>query len=63
MSIRLEAERESAEEYELLCELAKRDKDKADAICNRVFHSFRDVEYDVALFTENKKALLEALCK
>ncbi len=61
MSIRLEAERESAEEYELLCELAKTDKAKADAICESVFHSFRDVEYDVAKFTDAKRALLEAL--
>ena len=48
-------------EYTQLCELAKRDVDAANAICDRVFHSFRDVEYDVALFVENKKSLLEAL--
>lgn len=61
MSIRLEAERESAEEYELLTELAKTDKAKADEICGTVFQSFKDVEYDAAKFTETKKALLEAL--
>ncbi len=61
MSIRLEAERESAEEYELLKELAKTDRAKADAICETVFRSFKDVEYDVAKFTETKKRLLEAL--
>ncbi|MBQ4592890.1 MAG: DUF4091 domain-containing protein [Clostridia bacterium] len=61
MSIRLEAERESAEEYELLRELAKTDKAKADELCENVFQSFKDVEYDVAKFTANKKALLEAL--
>ena len=61
LSIRLEAERESAEEYELLRELAKTDKAKADELCENVFRSFRDVEYDVAKFTANKKALLEAL--
>ncbi|MBQ8187211.1 MAG: DUF4091 domain-containing protein [Clostridia bacterium] len=61
MSIRLEAERESAEEYELLCELAKCDKAKADEICGMVFRSFRDVEYDVAKFTEAKRMLLDAL--
>ena len=61
LSIRLEAQRESAEEYELLCELAKTDKAKADELCENVFRSFKDVEYDVAKFTSNKKALLEAL--
>ncbi|MBO5257175.1 MAG: DUF4091 domain-containing protein, partial [Clostridia bacterium] len=61
LSIRLEAERESAEEYELLRELAKTDKAKADELCGNVFRSFKDVEYDVAKFTANKKALLEAL--
>ena len=61
LSIRLETQRESAEEYELLCELAKTDKAKADELCENVFRSFRDVEYDVAKFTSNKKALLEAL--
>lgn len=60
MSIRLEAERESAEEYELLTELAKTDRAAADAICDRVFRSFKDVEYDVAVFTATKKLLLEA---
>ena len=61
MSIRLEAERESAEEYELLCELAKKDKVKADAICESVFRSFKDVEYDVNRFLSVKRELLEAL--
>ena len=61
MSIRLEAQRESAEEYELLRLLAEKDKAKADAICEKVFHSFRDVEYDVAKFTAAKRELLEAL--
>lgn len=61
MSIRLEAERESAEEYELLTELAKSNKALADEICGTVFRSFKDVEYDVGRFTETKKRLLEAL--
>ncbi|MGN1346316.1 MAG: DUF4091 domain-containing protein [Eubacteriales bacterium] len=61
MSIRLEAERESAEEYELLRELAKTDRALADDICSSVFRSFRDVEYDVARFTAAKRRLLEAL--
>ena len=60
-SKRLEAERESAEEYELLCELAKTDKAKADAICESVFRSFKDVDYDVNRFLSVKRELLEAL--
>ena len=61
MSIRLEAQREGAEEYELLQLLARTDKAAADAICDSMFHSFRDVEYDVLKFTQARKALLEAL--
>ncbi len=61
MSIRLEAERESAEEYEMLSQLAKTDKALADEICESVFRSFKDVEYDVNRFLAAKKRLLEAL--
>jgi len=61
MSVRLEAERESTEEYELLCALAKKDKALADEICESVFHTFNDVEYDVAAFTAAKRRLLAAL--
>ncbi len=61
MSIRGEAQRESVEEYEMLCVLAKSDKTKADAICARVFRSFRDVEYDVSAFRAARRELLEAL--
>ena len=61
MSIRLEAERESAEDYEMLKLLAETDREKADEICESVFHSFKDVEYDVEKFIEAKKALLKAL--
>ncbi len=61
MSIRLEAEREGAEEYELLQLLARTDKAAADAICDSMFHTFRDVEYDVLKFTQARKMLLEAL--
>ncbi len=61
MSIRLEAEREGAEEYELLKQLSATDKAAADAICDAMFHSFCDVEYDVLKFTAARKALLEAL--
>ena len=61
LSIRLEAERESAEEYELLKKLAETDKPLADEICESVFRSFKDVEYDVAKFTAAKRRLLAAL--
>ena len=61
LSMRGEAERAGAEEYELLTALAAVDKEKADALCRRVFRSFRDVEYDVAAFTENLRELLAAL--
>lgn len=61
MSVRLEAERESAEEYELLRALAAKDKALADEICESVFRSFGDVEYDVAAFTAAKRRLLAAL--
>lgn len=61
ISMRLEAQRESAEEYELLKKLAIKDKAKADEICLKVFRSFKDVEYDVNKFINVKKELLEAL--
>ena len=61
MSIRLEAEREGIEEYELLKALSKIDKAKANEICGKVFHSFKDVEYDVNLFNQVRRELLESL--
>ncbi len=61
MSMRLETEREGAEEYELLRVLAEKNKAAADEICTSMFRSFKEVEYDVNLFVEAKKKLLEAL--
>ena len=61
MSIRLETEREGAEEYELLRVLAEKDKVAADEICESMFRSFKDVEDDVNRFIAAKKRLLEAL--
>ncbi len=61
LSMRLEAERESAEEYEMLRALAAKDKKRADAICETVFRSFRDVEYDVSKFEAARRSLLGAL--
>ena len=41
--------------------LAKTDKQAADAICQKVFRSFCDVEYDVQKFRAARKDLLIAL--
>lgn len=60
MSVRLENLRASAEEYELLRELAKTEKETADRICLSVFRTFRDVEHDPALFRAAREELLEA---
>ena len=61
LSVRAEAQREGAEEYEMLKALAAVNKDKADKICNKLFHSFKDVEYDVQIFRSVKNELLAAL--
>lgn len=60
MSLRLEAQRASAEDYELLCKIADCDRAKADAICAMGFRKFNDVEYDVDRFEQARIALLEA---
>ncbi|MCL2517759.1 MAG: DUF4091 domain-containing protein [Oscillospiraceae bacterium] len=59
MSIRLEAQRESAEDYELLRFIARKDKQAADEMCNNMFTTFNKVEYDVIKFKENKIKMLE----
>ncbi len=61
LSARGEAQRMGTEEYEMLSELAKTDKQTADEICQKVFRSFCDVEYDVAKFRAARVQLLEAL--
>ena len=61
LSARFEAQRESAEEYECLRALAKKDKALADDICASVFRSFRDVEYDPKKFEAARRRLLAAL--
>lgn len=63
MSIRLENQRESAEEYELFKLLAQSDKPLADEICDTCFKSFKDVEYNPLVFKMAKKKLLNALVK
>ena len=52
---------ERAEEYEMLKKLAETDRARADAICDRVFRSFRDVEYDPHVFRAARRELLAAL--
>ena len=54
MSMRLEAHRMSAEDFELLLMLAKKDKVNADALCERCFKSFNHVEYDINAFEKTK---------
>lgn len=61
MSMRLEAQRESAEDYELLKLLEEKDKTAADAVCNSVFTSFNQVDYDPNHFKAARERLLKAL--
>ena len=59
MSMRLEAQREGLEACELLRLIAQKDKAKADAVCAKVFRSFRDVEWDVRKYLAVRSELLE----
>ena len=63
MSVRLEAQRASAEEYEMFRALAAKDKAKADEICTSVCREFDDVEYDVRKFRAARTALIRELEK
>ena len=60
MSLRLEAQRQSAEDFELLRIVAQKNKALADKICEDGFRSFKDVEYDPVRFEEIRSLLLEA---
>lgn len=60
-SIRLENQRESAEEYELFKLLASYDKAKADSICEKCFRDFNDIEYSVNIFDQTRRELFTAL--
>ena len=59
MSMRLEAHRESAEEYEMLLAISHRDKAAADALCARGFRSFHDVTYDGRTFRALRNEIIE----
>ncbi len=61
LSVRGEAQRMGAEECEMLLSLAKTDKQAADEICQKVFRTFRNVEYDVQKFRAARAELLKAL--
>lgn len=50
MSIRLENQRESAEEYEMLQLIARKDKSAADSLCRRGLRKFSEAQYDPCEF-------------
>ena len=58
MSARLEAQRESAEEYEMLRIIALHDKSVADELCNSCFRSYTDVEYDAVKFRKTRDKII-----
>ena len=58
MSARLEAHRESAEDYEMLKALSKHNKALADVICASVFTAFNNVCYDPVKFRAARDRLL-----
>ena len=61
MSVRLEAQRASAEEYEMLRALAAKDPALADEICLSVCREFNDVDYDPRHFRAARNRLIRAL--
>jgi hypothetical protein len=61
MSMRLEAHRESAEEYEILSAIARFDKAAADRLCAKCFTGFNNVENDPAVFEGVRLEMLETL--
>jgi hypothetical protein len=60
-SLRLEAQREGFEDYELLRLLRGRNKRKADAIIRRAIRGFSKYTKDVNVFRAARRALLDAL--
>lgn len=66
ISMRLENHRESAEEYAMLSVIADSDPDLADEICNSVFRSFHEVEFDSDKFEAARRRLIreyEKICR
>jgi hypothetical protein len=62
-SLRLEAQREGFEDYELLRLLRARNARKADAIVRRAIRGFSEYTKDVKVFRAARRALLEALAR
>jgi hypothetical protein len=60
-SLRLEAQREGTEDYELLRALKERDLKRANAIIRRAFRGFDDYTKDAKVFRSARKELLMAL--
>jgi hypothetical protein len=60
-SIRYEAHRDGAEDYELLCILAKKDRKKADDVCSMVMYNLTGYTTDPVDVNNARRALLEAL--
>lgn len=62
ISMRLENHRESAEEYEMLRIIEKKDKALADSLCRRALTSFHNANYSLSDFTRLRSDLLDAYC-
>jgi hypothetical protein len=60
MSMRLEAQRQGAEEYEMLRTVAETDENEARRLCGDCFIDFSHVEYDVKKVGQARRALMEA---
>ena len=60
-SMRFEAQREGAEDCELLRMLKRRSPRKAETILRSVIHSFTDYANDVGVFRKARRKLLQAL--
>ncbi len=58
ISLRLENHRESAEEYAMLKIISQKNKPLADSICEEVFKSFSDVEFDAEKFAAARERLI-----
>lgn len=63
MAMRLETHRASAEDFELLKIIEKKDKELADNLCNECFKSFNNIEYNISSFEDCRKKILEEASK
>lgn len=60
-SLRLEAQRAGAEDFELLAQLAAYDRPLANRLCKQCCRSFSDFTADAGLFNRTRHKLLEAV--